>query len=446
MIREVIPGQADPPIEEAQAWLGHRWIETVTPESRPRIEEMLREAAADGVSRRQQVNHLSAGGDFPVAYTTIRLKDEKQLVALGRDLTAVSALQKRVVEAQQSLEHDYWRLRFGETRYRLLYQVSAEPVLVVDGATLRVVEANPAAATLFGSSTRKLVGRAFPFDMDGRSDGAVQDLLATVRTHGRGEDLAVQLGQPAQACTLSISLARQDAQSLFLVRLLPLGREAAGAGTPLEAECFRLLQALPDAFVALDQEGRVVAANRAFLDLVELPTERQVRGQMLSRWVGRPGADLGLMLATLRQHGVIRLFSTSLRGELGSASEVEVAGVILRDRCPEIQGLLIRDIGRRLMSGPRGASDLTRAVEQLTALVGRVSLKNLVRDTADLVERHFIEAALALTNDNRTSAAEVLGVSRQSLYVKLRRYNLGPTADTATQSGRAQPKARRKRR
>ena len=64
-------------------------------------------------------------------------------------------------------------------------------------------------------------------------------------------------------------------------------------------------------------------------------------------------------------------------------------------------------------------------MEQLTALVGRVSLKNLVRDTTDLVERYFIEAALESTGDNRTSAAEVLGVSRQSLYVKLRRYQLG---------------------
>jgi len=30
-----------------------------------------------------------------------------------------------------------------------------------------------------------------------------------------------------------------------------------------------------------------------------------------------------------------------------------------------------------------------------------------------------------LTNDNRASAAEMLGLSRQSLYVKLRRYGIG---------------------
>ena len=35
------------------------------------------------------------------------------------------------------------------------------------------------------------------------------------------------------------------------------------------------------------------------------------------------------------------------------------------------------------------------------------------------------KAALELTGDNRASAAEMLGLSRQSLYVKLRRYGLG---------------------
>jgi DNA-binding NtrC family response regulator len=89
-----------------------------------------------------------------------------------------------------------------------------------------------------------------------------------------------------------------------------------------------------------------------------------------------------------------------------------------------------------LASGPQGARDLTRAVEELTSLVGRVSLRDLVRDTVDLVERHFIEAALELTNDNRTSAAEVLGVSRQSLYVKLRRHRLAaPGSDKDDDAG-----------
>jgi DNA-binding NtrC family response regulator len=63
-------------------------------------------------------------------------------------------------------------------------------------------------------------------------------------------------------------------------------------------------------------------------------------------------------------------------------------------------------------------------VDQLTELVGRVPLRDVIRESNDVIERLCIEAALQLTSGNRASAAEMLGLSRQSLYVKLRRYGL----------------------
>ncbi len=437
VIRDITLGQAEYPIEESKAWLGHGWIDTVTPESRTKIQEMLREAAADGMSRRRQVNHLSPSGvDIPVAYTAVRLDGPgNKLVAVGRDLRSVSALQQRLVEAQQSLERDYWRMRHIETRYRLLFQVSTEAVLMVDASTHKVVEANPAAVQLFDQPLKKLVGRTFPFDLERGAESAIADQLATVRAHGRADDVSVHLTNGDRPATLAVSLVRQDSTTLFLVRLLPQASEQllGGRGAASDSGTLRLMEGLPDGFVVTDADGEIRSANRMFLDLAEVPTEDQVRGQSLGRWIGRPGADLSLLLATLREHGVVRLFGTSLRGELGSTSEVEVSCTAVSDGSGSAIGFLIRDVGRRLAHGPRGALDLTRAVEQLTALVGRVSLKNLVRDTTDLVERHFIEAALETSEDNRTSAAEVLGVSRQSLYVKLRRYNMGsdPSAKSA---------------
>ena len=39
---------------------------------------------------------------------------------------AVSTLQQRLVDAQQSLERDYSRIRHVETRYRLLFQIASD--------------------------------------------------------------------------------------------------------------------------------------------------------------------------------------------------------------------------------------------------------------------------------------------------------------------------------
>ncbi len=72
----------------------------------------------------------------------------------------------------------------------------------------------------------------------------------------------------------------------------------------------------------------------------------------------------------------------------------------------------------------------------MTELVGRMPLKDIVRETSDLIEQLCIEAALQLTGDNRASAAEMLGLSRQSLYIKLRRFGLiDGAADLSGETG-----------
>ena len=73
--------------------------------------------------------------------------------------------------------------------------------------------------------------------------------------------------------------------------------------------------------------------------------------------------------------------------------------------------------------------ELSSSVEQLTERIGHVALKELVREATDVIEKLCIEAALERTGDNRASAAELLGLSRQSLYVKLHRYGLGHLAE-----------------
>ena len=107
-----------------------------------------------------------------------------------------------------------------------------------------------------------------------------------------------------------------------------------------------------------------------------------------------------------------------------------MSGVALGQGKTATFGLTIRDVGRRLAAAaPRAGHELPHSAERLTELIGRVPLKDLVRETTDVIEKLCIEAALELTGDNRASAAEVLGLSRQSLYVKLRRFGF---ADAVT--------------
>lgn len=436
VIRDVSTTEgSEPAAEDTSKWVGQPWVETVTQESRGKVEALMRDVAATGASRRRQVNHpMSSGIDMPIAYTAVRLNDKQGgLVAVGRDMRMIASLQQRLVETQQALERDYWRLRHVETRYRLLFQVSSEAILVVDSSNRRIVDANDAAGRLFDRSTDKLVGRTFPIGVDPESEPALEQALASARTAGRSGNVSARLsggagGNGSTAVEVSVSCFRQDAVSLFLVRFSATGL-AANRDLDLGAEIKELLANTPDGFVVTDIEGRIMSANQAFLDLAQLSGEQQAHGRPLSDWLGRPGADLGVFLATLRKHSAVRLMATALRGEQGQATEIEISAAAAPSSQSQCIGFIIRDVGRRLAHGPRGARDLTTAVEQLTSLVGRVALRDLLRDTSDLVERHFIEAALELTSDNRTAAAEVLGLSRQSLYVKMRRHQLAAGAE-----------------
>ena len=105
---------------------------------------------------------------------------------------------------------------------------------------------------------------------------------------------------------------------------------------------------------------------------------------------------------------------------------MEISAATVRDSSGGYIGFSIRSTATRI-SAQQVIADRTLpdSVEQLAELVGRVSLKELVREATDVVERLCIEAALRLTRDNRASAAEMLGLSRQSLYSKMHRYGLG---------------------
>ena len=226
---------------------------------------------------------------------------------------------------------------------------------------------------------------------------------------------------------VAVSLFRQENSVHFLVRVHDAQHEDVATHSE-RPSLVDVVERAPDGFVVTDPDGRVLTANRAFMDLAQAATEEQLRGQSLDRWLGRTGVDLSVLLTNLRQLGSVRLFATSMRGELGSSTEVEISAVSVADGNPPCLGFTVRDVGRRLIHDKRSIRDVPRSVGQMTELVGRVPLRDIVRDTTDLIEQLCIEAALELTRDNRASAAEMLGLSRQSLYVKLRRFGLGDLA------------------
>ncbi len=406
------------------------WADTVTLESRHKVEELLSEAKAGRPGRWREINHATPRGDnISLRYTAVSAGHDGQVIALGRDHRAVAALQQRLVQAQQTLERDYTRLRDAESRYRLLFQMASEAVMVVDAGAKRIVEANPAAERLVGGADGGLVGRPFARVFEPESRDAAAALLTVVQSAAHANAQPARLEANGRAFAVAASVFRLDRTTYFLVRLTPQERDEQIAAPPIDTHMLATIARLPDAFVITDERLQILGGNAAFLDLTQLGSEEQARGRTMDEFLGRVGVDRNILLANLREHGVVRNFATVARNLIGETIDVEVSAAYVRDADNPCFGFAIRTVARRMPDSVGSSPALPHSVEQLSQLVGRVKLKDLVRETTDMVERLCIEAALDLTGNNRASAAEILGLSRQSLYSKLHRYNLASPGD-----------------
>jgi transcriptional regulator PpsR len=426
-------------IGDTARWRGRSWLNLVSEETRPKVQSLLEEAAQNLSSRWRQLHHLSASGpDVPVLYSLTKLKANNRFVAVGRDMRAVASLQQRLIEVQMSMERDYSRLRHAETRYRILFQTSSEPVLIVDAVTDRVVEANPAAVRMFGESIGRIVGRNFPNVVDEDGGHALQSLATAIRAGLGVEEVRVRMADTKNEMVVSTTMFRQAAAAFYLMRFSPIQIGAAlPAPSSNNAKRLTFVSKSPDAYVVVDPDGRVITANPAFLQMIQVVNEDQARGELMERWFGRSGVDISVLLANVRQHGRVTMFATLVRGEFGATANVEISAVALEDDERPSFGLAIRNVERRIVPSTPAPGQLHKSVDQLKELIGRVTLKDMVRESTDVIERLCIEAALELTGDNRASAAEMLGLSRQSLYVKLRRYGLADGVDVAAQDERS---------
>jgi len=407
-----------------QNWLGKPWLETVTTESVPKVKDMLSQPTDTSELRWRHINHPSLQGeDVPIQYVALSFPTEGRTLLLGRDLGAIAVLQRRLVETQQSMERDYLRLRHIEARYRILFDTSSDPVMVVDAVSQKVTEANVAALGLLKDHSKRLVGRDLMDCFDQQNQDEVQSLLRMAHATGRIEVCRAKLIGMDQDVTLTVTVFRQEGGAQFLVRFLQADPTSASPMDTDQALFAEAMQRSPDGFVLTDKNGQIRSVNTEFMSMVGATAQSQVQGQTLDQWLVRGGVDWGVLSTNLRQQSSVQVFATDISNMSGLNVAVEISAVAIADKS-HMFAFFIRDMTRRRQQETPASSGMAGSVAELAHLVGRMPMKDIVNETTEMIERMCIQSALELTHNNRASAAEMLGLSRQSLYVKLRRFGI----------------------
>ena len=364
--------------------------------------------------------NLSSDTTATLRYVFFYSADEQRLIAVGEDKGELSSAKQQLVNSQLAMERDYWSLRQTETRYRRLLDMSSDGFIIVDDSSQRIVECNQAAGPLLQIVDQSIVGLAFPSHIDDASKHQLSKMIDDARIKGSASAALSTLAN-GHALFVAIDHLSQTTGAILLVRL----SQAANATLPATEQHY--FERVPDALLQLDHSGRITAANGVFLQWIQEPSDRHVLGRNADDWLGRTGVDLQVLLDNLSQRSVVTRFASTLRTQAQGFTDIEISGSSRSHSSDNEYLLFLRDTSRRIHHRETTVEALPSSIEEITSRVGQTPLKDLVRESTDVIEALCIESALKLTRNNRASAAELLGLSRQSLYTKLRRFGIGET-------------------
>ena len=267
------------------------------------------------------------------------------------------------------------------------------------------------------------MGATFAAEVHPLKRGDLLDDLTNQALSQSGAPMTATLTRSGEAVILTPTLFRSAGDRMLLLRLEPQSA-APAAPDALGRNLAALYQAGPDAMVFIQSDGVILSANEAFLDLIDATHDLNVKGRSLAEYFSRGTVDLKVLTENALRSGRMRLYPTKLAGEYGSPRSVEIAATTIETGVGHVFALVIRDASRIETMRPVSTPVTDDNVRSVMELVGSATLKEIVAETTNVIERMCIETAVELTMNNRVAAAEMLGLSRQSLYVKLRKFGL----------------------
>jgi transcriptional regulator PpsR len=435
-VHSVITNPLNPTLGRLDHWKDRDIREFMAEDSLSKLEAQL-QAYRSGKKAKSdviEVNHFdNANWEFPIRYTLHKTGRENIILMLGRDLRPIAELQHRLVKAQLALEKDYETHRDYETRYRVIMEAARDALALVDVGSGRIVDLNSAAARVLGAEADTLTGSAFTQEFDGKRRGEFIEGLVLAAGDEAARTITVQTKRTETDVVLHPMVFRAAGDKTLLCRI-----ETAGNAESVALELSQVLSALyrdgADAIVFTDNNGMIRSANDAFLGLCDVGQLADVKGKSLGEFLARGSVDLKVLIDNAARNKRMRLYSTRLEGAFGAQLSVEMSATHLATSGNTGFAFIIRDTSRMEVVREPGANNpgtvpgaapmSDDAMRNVMDLVGSAPLKDIVSATTDVVEKMCIETAVELTDNNRVAAAEMLGLSRQSLYVKLRKYGL----------------------
>ena len=407
-------------------WNGLQFKDTLTKESVPKFEARLAEfQGSQKEIRPVELNHRATDQqtELPGRYTYHSATADGSTLLLGSDLRPVAEMQQQLVEAQIALENDYDARREHEIKLKVLMESSDVATVFIALETGVISSCNGAAEVLLGRSHNELIDASFTSEFEDKGLTSLIDQMVTTASDASMKSILVKSAQGGGSYRLNPTLFRGATSQMLLCKIEP----EDSTEEPVDLLATHLVSFFHkgvDPIVFVNMSGQILSVNEAFVSLANVTHAQTLNGRSMSEFFSRGSVDLNVILESARRNGKMRLYSTKILNEHGEERPVEISTTQIRTEHEPICVFLLRN-ARRVEAISRPSNQMSEVeANSVVELIGSQSLKDIVARSTDVVEKMCIETAIGMTSNNRVAAAGMLGLSRQSLYVKLRKYDL----------------------
>ena len=411
-------------LKNLNSWINKNIYDFLTIESKEKLNFHLTSLSdlSQSSTKWFELNHISENtGEFPVKYKGFKAANKKNVILIGNDLSPVAEIQKKFVNSQLALEREYSRYRSFETKYKALIEFSEEPLFLLDGVTGKILNLNDSAAKIINEKRDKLVGKSLSKFFNFKNDNEFIELLKSdeiVKNYNSNKNIKSKFQS---------SIFRAENEVCIIVRL-----QKENEVKVKENELNNILSKFYDntryGIVFTDSIGTIKYVNDSFISLCKIENQQLLIERPFSDFLARGIIDMKVLIEATLENGSTMPFKTQLISNYDIKTEIEITSTKTSINFVDYICFLISH--RPNESEPETENNINenvvseKATKKIMKLVGSAPLKDLVADTSDIVEKICIETALKMTKNNRVATAEMLNLSRQSLYVKLRKYNL----------------------
>ena len=364
-----------------------------------------------------EINHIKKGNNdsYPISYSIKKL-DKNFIMMIGKDLLEISNIQKKLVKSQRQLEREYEKYKEFDTKYKVILNQTNDAIIIFekDSGLIKDININAKKILKIEQKNKKIYN--------------FLNLLKTKKNKNFKEEIFkhAKLNSELTIKTkkfkkliLKPMIFRSGNDLMILCQIEEYEKTKKNKNNFSE-KISNFLNISPDSIVLISEKGMILNSNQSLLQICNITSFNDLEGKNFSEFLEKGMTDLRIICEETLKQGKIKNFQSRMLTTQGMPFDTNISTYMMNSQNKKIIVISIRlenNLEIKPFQNEQNNNDLKN-------LVGSASLKSLVSESSDVVEKICIQTALNMTKNNKVAAAELLEISRQSLYVKLEKYNL----------------------